>query len=175
VLIYIHTLQYQCNLNLNCNEQYKERIVYDSSKLWGSNLSKSEHKMNHYQFSANYHWWLFLKWFSMILWSVMMIWWCMTCYDFLFETIWYACMDAWMHEWNLLFFFIFSIFINLRNVGGVMHMHTLRIIDDVWHAMIFFLNLDDDACMDAWMHGWNLLFFIFLYFNLRAKKTRLRG
>ena len=73
-----------------------------------------------------------------------------------FETIWYACMDAWMHEWNLLSFFIF--FINLINVGGVMHMHTLWIIDDVWHAMIFFLNLDDDACMDAWMHEWNLLY-----------------
>jgi len=40
--------------------------------------------------------------------------------------------------------------------------------------MIFFLNLYDDAYMDAWMHGWNLLFFIFL-FNLRARKTRLRG
>jgi len=24
--------------------------------------------------------------------------------------------------------------------------------------MIFFLNLDDDACMDAWMDGWNLLY-----------------
>ena len=36
-----------------------------------------------------------------------------------------------------------------------MHMHTLGIIDDVWHAMIFFLNLDDDACMNAWMHGWD--------------------
>ena len=87
--------------------------------------------------------------------------WCMmikTCYDFLFETIWYACMDAWMHEWNLLFFFFFAFFINLRNVGIVIHMHTLWIIDDVWHAMIFFLNLDDDACMDAWMDGWSLLY-----------------
>jgi len=95
----------------------------------------------------------------MILWSLMndlmmheMLW-------FSFWTIWYACMDAWMHEWNLLFFFsFFHFFINLRNVWGVMHMHTLWIIDDVWHAMIFFLNLDDDACMDAWMHGWNLLY-----------------
>jgi len=25
----------------------------------------------------------------------------------------------------------------------------------------FFLNLYDDAYMDVWMHGWNLLFFIF--------------
>jgi len=41
--------------------------------------------------------------------------------------------------------------------------------------MIFFLNLYDDAYMDASMHGWNLIFFIFLYFNLRARKTRLRG
>jgi len=24
--------------------------------------------------------------------------------------------------------------------------------------MIFFLNLDDDACMDAWMNGCNLLY-----------------
>jgi len=55
-------------------------------------------------------------------------------------------------------FHFFHFFINLRNVGGVMHMHTLWIIDDVWHAMIFFLNLDDDVCVDAWMHGWNLLY-----------------
>jgi len=82
-----------------------------------------------------------------------MIWWCMKCYDFLFETIWYACMDAWMYAWNLIYFSFFHFFINLRNVGGVMHMHTLWIIDDVWHAMIFFLNLDDESCMDAWMHG----------------------
>jgi len=41
--------------------------------------------------------------------------------------------------------------------------------------MIFFLNLYDDAYMDAWMHGWNFFFVIFLYFNLRAKKTRLIG
>ena len=34
-----------------------------------------------------------------------------------------------------------------------MHMHTLWIIYDVWHAMIFFLNLDDNAFMDAWMRG----------------------
>jgi len=77
-----------------------------------------------------------------------------------------ACMDVWMHGWNLwdsyLLFFIFPFFINLRNVGGVMHMPTLWIIDDVWHVMIFFLNLDDDACMDAWMHGWNLLFSFFI-------------
>jgi len=74
-----------------------------------------------------------------------------------------ACMNTWMHGWdswdsNLLLFFIFPFFINLRNVEGVMHMHTLWIIDDVWHAMIFFLNLDDDACMDVCMHGWNLLY-----------------
>jgi len=35
-----HTLQYQYNLNLNCNEQYKEKIDHDNSKLWGSNRSK---------------------------------------------------------------------------------------------------------------------------------------
>jgi len=73
-----------------------------------------------------------------------------------------ACMNAWMHGWDswdsYLLFSFFLFFINLRNVGGVMHMHTLWIIDDVWHAMIFFLNLDDDACMDAWMHGWSLLY-----------------
>ena len=34
VRIYTHTLQYQCNFNLNCNEQYKEGIGHDSSKLW---------------------------------------------------------------------------------------------------------------------------------------------
>ena len=44
VRIYTHTLQYQCNLSLHCNGQYKEGISYDSSKLW-----ESEHKINHYQ------------------------------------------------------------------------------------------------------------------------------
>ena len=33
VRIYTHTLQYQCNIGLNCNEQYKEGIGHDSSKL----------------------------------------------------------------------------------------------------------------------------------------------
>jgi len=46
VRIYTRTLQYQCNLSLNCNEQYKERIGYDSNILWESNHSKSEHKIN---------------------------------------------------------------------------------------------------------------------------------
>jgi len=69
-------------------------------------------------------------------------------------------MLAWMRECmsGICSSFHFSFFTNLRNVGGVMHMHMLWIIDDVWHAMIFFLNLDDDACMDAWMHEWNLLY-----------------
>jgi len=70
-------------------------------------------------------------------------------------------MLAWMRECMrgiCSIFHFFHFFINLRGVGGVMHMHTLWIIDDVWHAIIFFLNLDDDACMDAWMHGWNLLY-----------------
>jgi len=31
--IYIHTLQYQCNLTLNCNEQFKKEIGHDSSTL----------------------------------------------------------------------------------------------------------------------------------------------
>ena len=31
--IYIHNLQCQCNISLNCNEQYKEGIGHDSSKL----------------------------------------------------------------------------------------------------------------------------------------------
>jgi len=44
--IYIHILQSQCNHGLNRNEQYKERIGHDSSTLWGSNQSKSEHKIN---------------------------------------------------------------------------------------------------------------------------------
>ena len=49
--IYAHTLQYQCNLNnLNYNEEYKEGIDHDSSTLWGSNHSKSEHK-NQSQFT----------------------------------------------------------------------------------------------------------------------------
>jgi len=48
----------------------------------------------------------------------------------------------------------------------------------VWHAMIFFLNLK--MMMHAWMRGCmgGICFFhflFFLYFNLRAKKTRLRG
>jgi len=38
----------------------------------------------------------------------------------------HGCVNAWV-EFALLFF-IFSFFINLRNVGGVMHMHTLWII-----------------------------------------------
>jgi len=46
VRIYIHILQSQCNLSLNCNEQYKEGIDYDSNTLWESNHSKSEHKIN---------------------------------------------------------------------------------------------------------------------------------
>jgi len=61
-------------------------------------------------------------------------------------------MLAWMRECMseiCSLFFIFSVFINLRNVGGVMYIHTL------WFS---FLNLDDDACMDAWMCGWNLLY-----------------
>ena len=52
----------------------------------------------------------FWKWFSMILWSMIddMMWWCMTCYDFLFETISYAYMDVWIHEWIFFFIFYFS-------------------------------------------------------------------
>jgi len=30
--------------------------------------------------------------------------------------------------------------------------------------MIFFLNLYDNAYVNAWMHGWNLFLFIFLLF-----------
>jgi len=56
--------------------------------------------------------------------------------------------------------------------------------------MIFFFNLYDDAYMDAWMHGWNLLSFIFFFFLIweqrklslearkkavRPDKTRFRG
>ena len=37
VCMYTHTLQYQCNPSLNCNEQYKEGIGYDSNTLWESN------------------------------------------------------------------------------------------------------------------------------------------
>jgi len=39
--IYIHTLQYQCNFNLNRNEQYKEGIAHGISTLGESNRSKS--------------------------------------------------------------------------------------------------------------------------------------
>ena len=98
----------------------------------------------------------FFKWFSMILWSMMddlmmheMLWFCFWNYMICLH----GCVNA-----SVKFVFFFHFFINLRNVGGVMHMHTLWIIDYEWHAMIFFLNLDDDACMDAWMHVWNLLF-----------------
>jgi len=49
VRIYTHTLQYQCNLSLNCNEQYKEGIGHDTSKLWGSNRSQTKYKINHHQ------------------------------------------------------------------------------------------------------------------------------
>jgi len=45
VHIYIHTLQYHCNPNLNCNEQYKEGIGHDSNTLGESNHSKLEHKI----------------------------------------------------------------------------------------------------------------------------------
>jgi len=38
--IYIHTLQYQCNLSLNCNEQYKGEIGRDSNTLRESNHNK---------------------------------------------------------------------------------------------------------------------------------------
>jgi len=47
--IYIHNLQCQCNLSLNCNEQYKEGIGHYSIKLWVSNRSKSEDKINNHQ------------------------------------------------------------------------------------------------------------------------------
>jgi len=40
VCIYTRTLQYQCNLSLNCNEQYKEGIGNDSNTLCESNHSK---------------------------------------------------------------------------------------------------------------------------------------
>jgi len=46
VCMYTHTLQYQFNLNRNSIEQYKEGIGHDSIALWGSNHSKSEHKIN---------------------------------------------------------------------------------------------------------------------------------
>jgi len=46
VCIYTHTLQYQCNLNLNCNEQYKKGNRHDNNTLWGSNHSKSKHTIN---------------------------------------------------------------------------------------------------------------------------------
>jgi len=45
-VFYIHILQSQWNPSLNRNEQYKERIDYDSSTLLGSNHIKSEHKIN---------------------------------------------------------------------------------------------------------------------------------
>ena len=44
VRIYTRTLQYQYNLILNCNEQYKEGIGYVSNTLWESNRSKSDTK-----------------------------------------------------------------------------------------------------------------------------------
>ena len=57
--------------------------------------------------------------------------------------------------------------------------------DDAWDVMIFFLNLYDDAYMNAWMHGWNLLFFIFHFsfiliweqgkLGLEARKKKLWG
>jgi len=46
--IYIHTLQYQCNLNLNCNKQNKEEIGHDSNTLQESNHIKSKHTINHH-------------------------------------------------------------------------------------------------------------------------------
>jgi len=121
------------------------------------------------------HCWLFFKflyffrkWFSMILWSMM---------D---DLMMHVCTLYGMMKQikkTLFVSFIFPFFINLRNVGGVMHMHTLWIIDDVWHAMIFFLNVDDDACMNAWMLGWDswdsyLLFFHFSFFHKSKKCWR---
>ena len=43
--IYTHTLQYQCNLSLNCNEQYKEGIGHDSNTLWEANQSTKSNKI----------------------------------------------------------------------------------------------------------------------------------
>jgi len=97
-------------LLLNCRQTPSECLTFFRLKQKISFLTFSLFFVNDFQ------------WFCGVWW---MIWWCMKCYDFLFKTIWYACMDAWMHEWNLLYFSFFHFFINLRNVGGVMHMHTL--------------------------------------------------
>jgi len=86
----------------------------------------------------------------MILWSMMND---LMMHEMLWFSFWnymiclHGCVNAWV---KFALFSFFHFFINLRNVGGVMHMHKLWIID-VWHAMIFFLNLDDNAFMDAWM------------------------
>jgi len=54
--IYIHTLQYQCNSILNCNEQNKERIGHDNNILRESNHNKSEHNINHISnIDSNYY------------------------------------------------------------------------------------------------------------------------
>ena len=76
----------------------------------------------------------FFKWFSMILWSMMddlmmheMLWFCFWNYMICLH----GCVNA-----SVKFVFFFHFFINLRNVGAVMHMHTLWIIDD--YGMLWF-------------------------------------
>jgi len=100
----------------------------------------------------------FLKWFCGVWW---MIWWCMKCYDFLFETIWYACMDVWMHEWNLLYFFIFSFLHKSKKcwrsyayVHVMNHWLCMTCYDFLFKLRRWCMH----GCVDTWMHRWNLLY-----------------
>ena len=90
----------------------------------------------------------------MILWSMMndlmmheMLW-------FSFWTIWYACMDAWMHEWNLLFFSFFHFFHKSKKcLRSYAYAHVMN----HWWCMTcydFLFKLRRwciHGCVDAWM------------------------
>jgi len=95
--------------------------------------------------------WNDFQWFCGVWW---MIWWCMKCYDFLFETIWYACMDAWMHEWNLLYFFIFSF---LHKYKKCWRSYAYAHVINHWWCMTcydFLFKLRRwcmHGCVDAWV------------------------
>jgi len=76
--------------------------------------------------------------------------------DDMMECVYVAWYDENNWKDSFLYFSLFIIFINLRNVGRVCLCtcyEFLLNIDYAWPVMIFFFNLDDDACMNLWMHG----------------------
>jgi len=73
-------------------------------------------------------------------------------------------MMKWVEKTLLLYFsFSLSIYEMLEEYVYTCYKSTLN-IDYAHHIMILCLNLEDDVCINAWMHGWNsrdpcLLFF----------------